>query len=160
MIKEITPEKALYKAAAYCSKSEHCRSEVAQKLTQWGLPASEHKAILDYLEQERYLDEFRFARAYTKDKLLYNKWGLYKIRVSLQQKQIAPTVIEEVFASAEEETNYEETLLNLLEKKKIALSAKETDKMQLKSKLFRFALSRGYESKIVLKTLSQLLKEE
>lgn len=160
MNKEITKEKALYKAAAYCSKSEHCRSEVAQKLTLWGLPDEHHESILGYLEKERYVDDRRFALAYAKDKMRYNKWGKYKIKLNLQQKQIDSMVIEEVFASLEEEINYDETLRILLEKKKMTLSGKETDTYQLKNKLFRFALSRGYESNLVMRILSQLMKEE
>ena len=38
MKKEISAEQARIKAETYCSRAEHCKSEVLAKLSQWGAP--------------------------------------------------------------------------------------------------------------------------
>ena len=71
----LSEEAALKKAARYCSTAEHCRAEVAEKLRQWGVPASSAEQILTRLVQERFIDEERFCRAFVNDKHLLAKWG-------------------------------------------------------------------------------------
>jgi regulatory protein len=66
-------EEALYKSAAYCSQSEHCISDLRNKLTQWGVLESDRDKIIRYLIDENYIDESRYAIAFTKDKFRYNK---------------------------------------------------------------------------------------
>ena len=48
-MKELSEKEALYKAAAYCSSSEHCLSEVADKLDGWGVSPAVKESILQYL---------------------------------------------------------------------------------------------------------------
>ena len=74
-------EEALYKSAAYCSQSEHCISDLRNKLTQWGVMESDWDKIIRYLVDENYINESRYAIAFTKDKFRYNKWGKIKIRL-------------------------------------------------------------------------------
>ena len=41
MKRDVTKDEALRRAAAYCSRSEHCTGEVRAKLMQWGLAAGD-----------------------------------------------------------------------------------------------------------------------
>ena len=65
---EITETDALSRVAAYCSTAEHCRAEVTEKLQRWGIPYDAIDRIINRLEQEKYIDEERFCRAFIHDK--------------------------------------------------------------------------------------------
>ena len=72
---EITETEALNRVAAYCSTAEHCRAEIAEKLQRWGIAYDAIDRIINRLEQEKYIDEERFCRAFINDKcgpLLYS----------------------------------------------------------------------------------------
>ena len=46
MKKEYTLDELLHKAASYCSISEHCVSEVEEKLTAWGVNNENKQKII------------------------------------------------------------------------------------------------------------------
>ena len=71
----ITETEALSKVAGYCSTAEHCRAEISEKLQRWGLPYDAIDRILKRLEDEKYIDEERFCRAFVNDKYRFAKWG-------------------------------------------------------------------------------------
>ncbi len=51
----ITEQDALKRMAAYCSASEHCRSEVEEKLQRLELKEDAIERILQRLEEEQFL---------------------------------------------------------------------------------------------------------
>lgn len=84
---EITETEALNRVAAYCSTAEHCRAEIAEKLQRWGIAYDAIDRIINRLEQEKYIDEKRFCRAFINDKYRFAKWGKMKIGQALQLKR-------------------------------------------------------------------------
>ena len=138
----MTEEEAFNKLAAMCSTSEYCRFDMQEKLYKWGIPLDKMKCILDKLENERYIDEERFCRAYVKDKFRFSKWGKKKISYSLALKKISP-INSAKFINEIDREEYIETLKNILESKRKSIRAK--DKYELNGKLIRFAISRGFE---------------
>lgn len=151
-MKELTEKEALCKAAAYCSASEHCRSEVASKLKAWGMSADEQESILQQLVQERYIDESRYARFYVNDKFRFNQWGRTKIAMSLKQKGIASGTYSE-WLDAIPEDDYLAVLRELLQAKQRSVKAR--NEYELNGKLIRFALGRGYEMSAIRRCLPQ-----
>ena len=93
----------LNKAATYASRCEHCESEVREKLASWGATDEEVEAIIEYLVEERYIDNQRYANSYAKDKFRFNHWGKYKISMMLRSKDIDSDTIEEAINQIEEE---------------------------------------------------------
>ena len=89
---EITETDALSRLAAYCSTAEHCRAEVTEKLQRWGISYDAIDRIINRLEQEKYIDEERFCRAFIHDKYRFAKWGKIKIGQALQLKKIPQRV--------------------------------------------------------------------
>lgn len=156
-MKELSEQEALYKAAAYCSSSEHCLSEVSQKLSDWGIEQNTVKRILQYLTKERYIDENRYCRCFVNDKLQYNKWGRNKIAQALWQKKISQEMIDYYLKHIDNET-----YLNLL--KEVITNKKKSTKAQndyeLNGKLIRFALSRGFEMEYIRQCLDSYNDEE
>lgn len=143
-MKNITEAEALSKAAAYCSTTEHCRSEIYDKLHRWGMSGSAINRILQHLEDEKYIDEERFCRAFIRDKYRLAKWGKVKISQALQHKKIPYSAFRSLLDEVDEE-EYLSILSNLLADKR--RSTKADNQYQLDGKLIRFALSRGFEMK-------------
>ena len=131
------------KAAFFCSRSEHCSSEVLEKLKLWGLQEEEAIPVIEKLTKEKYIDDERFARAYVKDKFRFNHWGKQKIAFMLRAKNISPEIQELAFEEIQEE-KYSDELQRLLTDKERSIKAK--DKYDKRNKLMRFALGRGFES--------------
>lgn len=141
---EMTETEALNRVAAYCSTAEHCRAEIAEKLQRWGIAFDAIERILNRLEQEKYLDEERYCRAFINDKYRFAKWGKVKIGQAFQLKKISPFVYRPFL----EEIDEEEYLFNL--QKMLAAKRKSVhaeNEYELNGKLIRFALSRGFEMK-------------
>ena len=137
MAKTLTPPEALHRAAALCSSSEHCIADIREKLSRWGIG-------------ERFIDEERYAIAFAKDKFRFSGWGRIKIRYALQQKRIGNSDIVNALSLIDEEA-YTTRLVDLLEKK--SRSIHDEDVEIRRSKLLRFAASRGFETELVFHIL-------
>ena len=142
MKKELSAEEARLKAEAYCSLSEHCKSEVLGKLQQWGAPEETWEAILNHLEKERYVDESRYATFFVRDKYRFNQWGRVKIAQALRMKHIPSACIDEAMEEIDEQ-EYLNILTSLLKKK--VRSIKASNDYERNGKLVRFAAGHGYE---------------
>lgn len=142
MKKEMSVEEARLKAEAYCSLSEHCKSEVLGKLQQWGAPEKTWEAILNHLEKERYVDESRYATFFVRDKYRFNQWGRIKIAQALRMKHIPSACIDEAMEEIDEQ-EYLNILTSLLKKK--VRSIKASNDYERNGKLVRFAAGHGYE---------------
>ncbi len=142
MKKELSAEEARLKAEAYCSLSEHCKSDVVSRLQQWGVPEETWEAILNHLEKERYVDESRYATFFVRDKYRFNQWGRIKIAQSLRMKHIPSACIDEAMEEIDEQ-EYLNILTSLLKKK--VRSIKASNDYERNGKLVRFAAGHGYE---------------
>ena len=151
MKKPLTPAEALHKAAAYCTLCERCISEVKAKLTAWGIPTAEQAKIIDRLQEEGFIDEKRYCRAFVNDKVRFNRWGRIKIIAALREKRLPQEYISEAIESIDDD-NYTEIL-----KEVIAIKRKEfkgKDDFQTRQKLIRHAASRGFEPAIIMRFIN------
>mgnify|MGYP002732409385 CR=1 FL=1 len=149
-MKPITYEQALYRIAAWCSKAERCRSDVRRKLSAWELTEGDIRKLIKHLEKERFLDESRYARAFVHDKSRYNGWGIHKIRNELKKKGVPDSLISENLGSLDTEENFERLRHLLANKRK---TVKGVDEFEIRNKLIRFALGRGYDYDEIMKAL-------
>lgn len=144
---------ALNKAMAQCSKREFCKSDIRVKLEQWGIDGSDKDRIIEELEKENFINEERFAKAFVRDKFNYNKWGKIKIASLLKLKMISGNVLKEALDSIDNEV-YIKTLNELITSHK--KSVKSKNKYDLKAKLLRYGLSKGFESYLLYEILNQI----
>lgn len=144
---------AYEKAAFLCSRSEHCTSEIQEKLKLWGLLAEEAEPVIEKLKEEKYLNDERFARAYVKDKFRFNHWGKQKIAFMLRSKNISSEIMELAFEEIEDDS-YSDELRKILTDKEKSIKAK--DKYDKRNKLMRFAMGRGFESSQISAVLKEL----
>jgi regulatory protein len=143
----LSPTEALTKAAHLCSKGEHCAADIREKLYQWGFEGdADH--IVNTLQQQGFINEERYARAYINDKYRFAKWGRIKIEQGLRQKQIPSQVFRPLMEEVIDQSEYLQILRDLLKQKQKTL--KEEDDYTLRAKLTRFALQRGFTYEEVL----------
>ncbi|MFA9390768.1 MAG: regulatory protein RecX [Prolixibacteraceae bacterium] len=145
-------KRALSKCMAICSKAEKCVSEIQKKLDVWEIESSGAQEIIDQLIKEKFIDESRFARYYTRDKYRFNHWGKIKIAFQLKMKAIPKSTIDEALGEIDEE-EYQNILTKLLQDK--ARKTKFESEYERNGKLVRFAQGRGFEYELI----SKLLKE-
>ncbi|MDO9152505.1 MAG: regulatory protein RecX [Paludibacter sp.] len=153
MKKEYTFDELLHKAASFCSISEHCISEVEEKLNAWGVSGDEKPKIIEKLISEDFINEKRFCSYFVKDKFRFNKWGKIKISYTLKQKGLDNEQINNALKTIDD-GEYEEMLASILKTKLKTIQWEyEYEKM---GKLFNFAQSRGFESTVIDRVIRTL----
>lgn len=138
--REWSSDELKHKAEAYCAMAERCCSEVSNKLQQWGANTDEIETIIAYLTVQQYIDEARYCRAFTHDKVLYQGWGQIKIKAALHAKHLPSQYIVQAIDSIDK-IAYFNTLERIITTKKRAI--KPNDPMA-REKLIRFCLQRGF----------------
>lgn len=146
----MTYEQALNKAAALCSGTEYCERQIEEKLRRWEIDEADAARILQYLKEEKYIDSERFCRAFTSDKLRYNRWGRFKIRMALRQLGLPDEDIDSALADIDE-NEYLDILNKVLDAK--ARTLRDTDPYARRTKLVRHAASHGFETDLILDRL-------
>ena len=150
MKKAITEQEAYLQLAALCAQAEHCQQEMRDKMRRWELDETAQNRIVARLVKERYIDDERYARAFVKDKIRYNKWGRRKVQQALWLKHIDSEIQQRVLDEIDEK-EYLDVLRPLLKQKRKSIKA-ESD-YELNQKLLRFALSRGFGFDIIRQCL-------
>ncbi|NOQ24785.1 MAG: RecX family transcriptional regulator [Bacteroidales bacterium] len=154
--KTITIKVALTKAQNLCATQEKCISDISKKLFDWKLPSKDHDTVINLLLEDKFIDEQRYAVFYAKDKFKYNKWGKIKIEYTLKQKNISSENIKSALDKILE-TEYDKLLESELIKK--FKTIKDSDEYTIKSKLVRFAISRGFENGKVFDIVSSIIEK-
>ena len=145
-MKEVTEQGAYLQLAQLCAKSEHCQHDMLEKMRRWEMSEEAQARVMQRLISERYVDDERYARAFVKDKIRYNKWGRRKVEQGLWQKCIDDNIRQQVLDEVDEE-EYLSVLRPLLKQKRRSTKA-ESD-YEMNRKLVRFALSRGFTYDII-----------
>ena len=142
---------ALSKAMALCSKREYCIDDIRGRLNSWGIGENESQKIISTLTGENFLNETRYVSAFVRDKFNYNKWGKVKIAAHLRAKQISPGIITSALDLIENEL-YLKTMKEIITSHRRHVKAK--NQYDLKGKLLRFGLSKGFESNLLYDILN------
>lgn len=130
------------KLASYCSAAERCKADVAEKMRRMEIGAEEQETILEKLEQEGFIDEQRYAKAFAADKFRFSKWGKRKIEYALRAKRVPEGYIGEA-VDAIDPDDYERTRQELMEAKAKTLKGNRND-MANRAKILRFMAGRGF----------------
>ena len=152
--RSINYTEALEKAQKLCAIEERCRYDVRKKLFDWGANSGDTEKIINQLIDQKYLDEWRFARMFAGGKFRNNKWGKVKISYELIRKNISEKIIEDALRRIDE-TEYVEILKKELLKKRKSINV--DDNFKLKIKLHRYASSKGFETDIINNVLDDMI---
>lgn len=150
--KPLTPDQVLDKMAKYCAYQERCVKDVKDKLRAFDIPQELKDEILDYLLDNRFVDNERFAKAFVRGKVNQSGWGVNKIRFHLMQKGIDKELIDEALGQTDEEA-YRQRLIDILKtKSKTVRAASDYEK---KRKLAAYAMQKGFEGSLVWEVVKE-----
>ena len=147
---------ALQRMQALCARSEKCTGDIKVKLVKLGLNETEIQFVVQKLVNDGFVDNFRYARFFVRDKSRLNKWGRVKIVSVLKSKGVSEGIINKALLEISPETN-KKTLTDLVARKAKQIKAKST--YELKSKLIRFGMSRGFEMDLVINVVNEVITE-
>ena len=150
MKKELTEQEAFLQLASLCAQAEHCQHEMLEKMRKWELPAEVQARVMARLVKDRYIDDERYAQAYVKDKIRYNKWGRRKVQQGLWTKRIDEDIQQRVLDEVDDE-EYLAVLRPLLKQKQKSIKAGSD--YERNQKLVRFALGRGFTFDLIRQCL-------
>lgn len=154
-IKHIYSEQEAYiKFSALCASAEYCEVDLRKKMRNWEvLPSDAIESIFSRLRAERFIDDERYARAFVRDKFRYNHWGRVRITQELKMRKISASVIEEALEEIPEDDNLD-VLRQLISTKRKSVKGKSD--YEIKCKLIRFALGRGFQMDDIMKVVGDV----
>ena len=150
---EVDVQKLLDRLRRMCSRREYCMSDILKKAAT-ALDGDRDAAakVLDVLVSEKYVDDLRYATAYAREKAMIAGWGETKIRYMLSTKRIDRALVDQALTEIDS-SKADSRLQKLLENKARTLKADP----QIRLKLLRFALGRGYQYDDVVRVLQDIL---
>ncbi len=149
-----TVEEAEEKIAAFCAYQERCVWEVRRKLFEKGIAEAQIEKLIGFLLREKFIDEGRYARAFSRGKFRLKKWGKNRIRMELKMRQVPEDLIRKGLLEIDP-TEYYDTLLSETEKK--WEKTKEPDLYKKRFKVVGYLMQRGFEQDLVQEAIDSLL---
>ena len=95
---------ALKKMIHYCDYQDRCKKEIFTKLDTFELDDDDRKYIVDFLNDEGFINDERYSRSFVKGKLNLKKWGVNKIKLSLITKGIDREIIDDVLSEIDKDS--------------------------------------------------------
>lgn len=133
-------------AMAYLGRAEHCRRQLEIKLTKKDFTEKEISGALDYLEQKKYLDDYRYCEAWLRSRLVHKAEGRVKLLASLQSRGIRFDTAKRAVAAVLDDEDEER------------LCKKAADKLQKRGKMGIKLVSALHRAGFSIKTVAKCLK--
>lgn len=162
-----------------CSRREYCASDIRQKvlrmLQSGNVSISARtdadevaESVINSLVSDSYLSDLRYSIAFARDKSSLSGWGTTKIRYALAAKGIDSETISSALAEIDADKASDRLAKLLAVKYKSLLSSAGRSSFpalddasaayQLRQKLVRFALGRGYSYDDISSAIDALMK--
>lgn len=147
--------KVLDRLQAQCVKREYSRSDIFKKaLKAFEGDRDEAEKAVASLVEDRFVDDARYAVAFAREKARLSGWGPVKISFALSGKGISKAVIADALKEVDP-GEADSRMLSVLETKRKSLEGDP----QIKFKLIKFALTRGYEYEKIAPVVDEILKK-
>lgn len=130
---DLLPAALLNKLEAYCARGEHCPSQIRRKIILEGGSEEMAEQIIELLKKEGFINTTRFCQAYVHDKVLYQSWGRFKIRMMLQALELPEKDIADAILAID---------LNQYNKNLTKLA--EAQRTKTREQKIRYLLQRGF----------------
>ena len=153
-----TAQQALQSLMRLCSRSEKSTGDALRLMRTWGVPEAEQRGVLDKLIADRYIDNRRYAEAYTREKSQLAGWGERKIAMQLRLKGVERETISAVVAELMANDSMVERLHEKLSKK--LRTVKAANDYELRGKLLRYALGLGYDYDMAAEAVERVAKQK
>lgn len=155
--KSKTATQALQALMRLCSRAEKSSGDAMRLMHTWDVPETERQGVLNRLIELRFIDDARYAEAYTREKSSLSGWGAKKIALHLRQKGVDREIIKDTL-SALDSCEQQERLEDKLTKK--LRTTKAANSYELRGKLLRYAMSLGYEYDSAKDIIDKITSEE
>lgn len=145
-------KKILAKLQRFCVYRERSIQEVKEKMALLKVPFAEYNLYIALLEEQKFLDEKRFVKAFINDKFKINRWGKIKIKQALALHKISGNDADEIFERCIDEQHYLKTLQQIITRFKP--KTKGLDKYKAQQKILAHCYAKGYEPEWVRQIIS------
>lgn len=152
-------ERALETLMLTCAKTERCISDIRRSLYRWRMNKEDYEPIIERLVREKFVDEERYARAYVRDKMNCSGWGRRKIELGLKAKGIPKEIITEALGQIEPERQADKLEL-MLYRRLLRERDKAKGAYELRNKLIRWAMGRGYDYSEIQEIMERIMAED
>ncbi len=136
---------------------ERCHKEVRNKLRSMRMIPEAIDQITVHLIEEDFLNEERFARAFTRGKFRIKNWGKNRLRLELRQKDVSEQLIRLVLSEIDQ-ANYLKSFHSLAEKRWSDLESEKDIRIK-KKKLADYLKYRGWESDMIYDKIGSLARK-
>lgn len=143
------------KVEALCAYQEKCQFDIDKKLFDWGFNQEERDQLISHLISYNFINEERFASAFTSGKFKIKKWGRIKIKSHLKAKNISEYSIKKGLSEIDS-SDYWDTVIYLANKKVNEILNKQDNIWEKKGKVYRYLASKGFESELINEVISEL----
>jgi regulatory protein len=138
-----------------CSRREYCSSDIRRKaLTALDNDIDSAVKVMDLLIKDKYVDDYRYSCAYARDKASIAGWGPSKIRYMLSSKGVDRDVIDRAMLEIDE--SKADQRLDRLVRSRYASFRNDP---QVRVKLLRYVVGRGYSYDEASSVIDELMKE-
>lgn len=138
-----------------CSRREYCSSDIRRKaLTALDNDRDSAGKVMDLLIKDKYVDDYRYSCAYARDKASIAGWGPSKIRYMLSSKGVDRDVIDRAMLEIDE-SKADQRLDRLVRSRYASLR----NDPQVRVKLLRYVVGRGYSYDDASSVIDELMKE-
>jgi len=136
----------------FCAYQERCHLEVKNKLYEWGVSKTAGDEIISDLITQGFLNEERFARAYTGGKFRTKSWGRNKIKHSLESKGLTSNCIRAGMQEIDD-AEYLKTLKELILKKAEQITGENP--YATNDRIAKYVIQKGFEPELVWKLIKE-----
>lgn len=150
---EHTTNEVISKLEYFCSYQDRCHKEVEQKLKKFLLIPEVKEKIIVHLIENKYIDEERFAKSFTRGKHNYKGWGKVRIIQELKFREISKRNIDLALLELPSEL-YLQNFHALAEKNWDSIKERKGQKKN--KKFVDFLLRKGYETNLIFEKLREL----
>jgi regulatory protein len=144
--KDLSASEIRRKIYRYCAYQERSHLEVKNKLFGLGANRDVSDEILGELITQGFLNEERFACAYTGGKFRLKSWGRLKIIRGLESKGLTSNCIKAGLREIDDE-DYRKTIVGLVRKK--AQQWVDSDLYARREKVANYLIQKGFEPDLV-----------
>lgn len=142
----LTQEQVLEKMERYCAYRDRCLMETEEKLRSFGLTEDEEAEIIRRLEEERFLDQERFARSFVRGKYRIKKWGETRLRTALATRGIPRPMIEDALGEINR-SEYRANFKKLFDDR--VRRAGGLDTQRQKAEVYNYLYFKGYPADMI-----------
>ena len=148
---------ALQSLMRLCSRAEKSSGDALRLMRGWGVPESEQRGVLNKLIEQRFIDDRRYAEAYTREKSRLAGWGARKIAFQLRQKGIDKEIIQATLAALDGDAQLEQLTTKLERKMR---TTKAANRYELRGKLLRYGMGLGFDYEMTRDAIDKIAPEE